>query len=113
MTNHTFNVEVATKYSPEEAIILHNIAFWMEKNLANNVNIHEGRVWTFNSRKAFNIIFPYFSSDKIGRILRKLESRGVIVSGNFNNSSYNHTKWYTIIDEWVLEQEKCCVVSPS
>jgi hypothetical protein len=40
---------------------------------------------------------------KIARILRELESRGVIKSGNYNKVKWDRTKWYTIIDQWVLD----------
>ncbi len=33
--NHSFNVEVATKYGMLEAVLLENINFWVAKNKAN------------------------------------------------------------------------------
>lgn len=36
--NHSFNVEIATKYGMLEAVLLENINFWITKNKANGKN---------------------------------------------------------------------------
>lgn len=96
--NHSFDVELATLYGIEEAIIIENLAFWIKKNIANEKNFIEGEYWTYNSAKAFNELFPYMNSRKISRVLEKLESKKIIKSGNFNKAKYDRTKWYCIID---------------
>lgn len=96
--NHSFDVELATLYGIEEAIIIENLAFWIKKNIANKKNFIEGEYWTYNSAKAFNELFPYMNSRKISRVLEKLESKKIIKSGNFNKAKYDRTKWYCIID---------------
>lgn len=97
--NHSFNVELATKYGIEEAILIENFAFWIKKNIANNVNYVNGEYWTYNTAKALEELFPYMNLKKIQRILVKLENLGVIKSDNYNSKSYDRTKWYSIIDE--------------
>ena len=101
--NHSFNIELATKYGIEEAIIIEHLAFWINKNVANNKNNIDGYYWTYNSSKAFKELFPYISEKKIQRVLKKLEELEIIKSGNYNKSSYDRTKWYTITDKSIRQ----------
>jgi hypothetical protein len=96
MKEHHFKVEDAIKYGVECAVILYNLRFWLEKNKANGTNIHEGRVWTYNSVKAWSELFPYLTQDQIRYKLGILEKAGVIKKGNFNKAPYDRTAWYTI-----------------
>jgi len=96
MTCHAFNIEDAKQYGVDSAIILHNIRFWLDHNKANGSHINDGYVWTYNSARAFSELFPYWSSNKIQKLLKKLESDGVIITGNYNKAGYDKTKWYTL-----------------
>ncbi len=100
--NHSFNVEVATKYGILEAVLLENINFWVTKNKANNVQYYDGYYWTYNSVKALAELFPYASKTTISRALHRLEDKGLILSGNYNKSAYDRTIWYTITEECSL-----------
>jgi hypothetical protein len=100
---HSFNTEIAAKYGIEEAIILNNLTFWIEKNAANGVNFYDGRHWTYNSVEAFAILFPYMSKKKIYRCLAALEKNGVLHTGNYNEKAYDRTKWYALSDDFLLE----------
>jgi hypothetical protein len=93
---HSFCVEVATKHGIEKAIILKNLEFWIRKNKANNKHYHDGLFWTYNSYSAFSELFPYIKEKRIGNILREMEVEGLIKAGNYNKSSYDRTKWYSI-----------------
>ena len=95
---YQFDVETATKYGVDAAIMLYNLAFWIKKNKANRKHEHDGYYWTYNSARAFEELFPFWNAQKIRRMLVELEEAGVIASGNFNTNPYDRTKWYTIID---------------
>ena len=95
---HHFDVDLAEKYGILEAVLLDNFCFWTVKNAANEVHIHEGRVWVYNSIKAFGEMFPYASQKQIRSALAHLENEGLIVAGNFNESAYDRTKWYALTD---------------
>lgn len=97
--NHSFNVEDAKNYGVECAIILENIRFWIEKNKANERHFYDGQYWTYNSVRAFSVLFPYWSEHQIRRYLEKLEDLGIIKSGNYNESPYNKAKWYCLIEQ--------------
>ena len=96
---HHFDIYLAEKYGILEAVLLDNFCFWTVKNAANEVHIHEGRVWTYNSVKAFCEMFPYASQKQIRSALAHLENEGLIVAGNFNESAYDRTKWYALTDD--------------
>ncbi len=103
----------------EAAMVLHNIGFWCANNLANRKNIHDRRVWTYNTREALLEQFPFIAPEssqkarlmKMGRILKLLEEKGAIVATNeLNKNSYDRTKWYAIADPKKLK--KYAPVSP-
>ncbi len=96
MSCHVFNIEDANKYGVDAAIILHNLKFWLDHNKANGTHINDGYVWSYNSARAFADLFPYWSSNKIQKTLKKLENEGVIIVGNYNKMNYDKTKWYTL-----------------
>jgi hypothetical protein len=96
--NHSFNVEIAIKYGVQEAIIIENIYFWIQKNKANNKHFYDGEYWTYNSVKAFNVIFPYWTERQITKILKKAEDKKLIRTGNYNEKQYDRTKWYTLTE---------------
>ena len=106
--NHYFNVKEAEKLGIEKAVILQNFRFWLTQNIANERNCHDGYCWTYNSAKALQKLFPYFSERKIHRLLNQLEKEGILKSGNYNKSGYDRTKWYTIPLEFSYDKNGKC-----
>lgn len=97
-----FDGELAKQYGVNEAIMLQNLAFWVQKNAANNRHIHDGKAWTYNSAAAFERLFPFWSPAQIRRILASLEEQGTITSGNYNDLQLDRTKWYAVSDKCML-----------
>lgn len=98
-----FSKELARRYGKDEAIMLSNLAFWVETNTANRRNIRDGRAWTYNSQSAFAELYDgIFSRRQIQRILKSLEDQGAVLKGNYNTKPMDRTCWYTVCDE-VLE----------
>jgi hypothetical protein len=96
--NHSFSVEIAEKYGIEKAVLLENFYFWVRKNKANKKNVHEGKVYTYNTAEAFAELFPYIKKRKIAQLLREMEYEdNLLISGQFNN--YDRTKSYTLTDK--------------
>lgn len=96
MSTHIFNIKVAALYGVNEAIILQNISFWQAKNEANENNFYDGKYWVYNSVKAFEQLFPYWSKGQLNRILKNLEDKNAIDVSNYNKVSYDRTKWYSL-----------------
>ena len=95
-TVHHFDTEDAQRYGIREAIILYNIRHWLDKNKANDNNIIDGRVWTYNSASAFAELFPYMTEPQIRRSLKRLLEDGILIKGEYNKQNYDRTSWYSI-----------------
>lgn len=104
---HQFEVEIALEYGIEEAIVIDKFVGWIQHNMANGKNYHDGRTWTFNSAKAYADIFPYMTESKIKRVIAKLVEQGVIVKGNYNENQYDRTTWYAFTDLGNALVQKC------
>ena len=96
---YSFDAEIAAKYGIDEAIMIHNLQFWILKNRANGKHFYDGRTWTYNSVKAFAELFPFWKQGKVRQILDSLRDKGVIVTGNYNKSTYDRTMWYAFKNE--------------
>lgn len=96
---HHFNTDIAAKYGIEEAILIHNIFFWIQKNAANDRAFHEDRYWTYLSQEAMGKLFGYIDARKIRRALKHLFDEGLTVTGNFNDDKFNKTNWYSFTDK--------------
>lgn len=97
--NHSFDVELATRYGVQEAIFIENVRFWILKNKANNKHFYKGKYWTYNSAKAYAELFPYWSKQQIERIIAKLKEAGILVVDHFSTNHYDRTNWYTLNEE--------------
>lgn len=100
---HQFNVELATRFGVEKAVIIQNLYFWINHNAKNKKHIHDGSVWTFNSSTAFAKLFPYIKERTIARYLTELENDNIIKSGKYNTNLFDKTKWYSFSDCFLYE----------
>jgi hypothetical protein len=100
--DHSFDIDYAQKYGVEEAILIKNIQFWILKNKANSKHKHDGRTWTYNSISAFSELFPYFTEKQVRRIIESLKRQEIIITGNYNQSTYDRTLWYAFLDESIF-----------
>jgi hypothetical protein len=101
---YNFCVEHAVKYGVDEAIVIRNLLYWISKNKANGVNEYDGRTYTYNTVKAFSVLFPFWSSRQLDRILKSLEAQEVVIVGNYNKAKYDRTKWYAFVDYQTIHQ---------
>ena len=77
---------------------MENIAHWVLKNKANDKNFYDGHYWTYNSRTAMTALFPYLSEKQVRYALDALRKADMVITGNYNKSSYDRTLWYTVSD---------------
>lgn len=103
---YQFDTDIASEYGVDESIMIANLQFWIRKNEANGKHFHDGRFWTYNSIEAFTKLFPFWTARQIRRILKSLEEKGVIVTGNYNTSAYDRTTWYAFGDSFLLKGQK-------
>jgi hypothetical protein len=100
------NTELACRIGLNEAIVLQQLHYWIEKNKATAINFHEGRYWTYGTVQEYrDRDFRFWSFDTVKRTLTKLITLGFVLQGNFNKMKMDQTKWYAIdypaLDEWM------------
>lgn len=104
---HNFDIDIAEKYGLLESILLNHIYYWIEKNRANQTNFFDDTYWTYNSTRAFNNLFPYVSERQIKNALKHLREEGILLTGNYNKSSYDRTLWYGLSKKGLSIVQKC------
>ncbi|RHW43469.1 replication protein [Neobacillus notoginsengisoli] len=93
---------LAKKIGLNEAIVLQQIHYWLTKEL----HMIEGRSWVYNTYREWHDQLPFWSESTIKRVFKTLEDLGYVISGNFNRSKMDQTKWYTIDYEKLKELEE-------
>lgn len=104
---HNFDTEIAEKYGLLESILLNHIYYWIDKNRANESHFYDGTYWTYNSTRAFNELFPYVSERQIKKALKHLREEGILITGNYNKSTYDRTLWYALSKKGLSIVQKC------
>lgn len=80
-----------------EAIVLNQLNYWLEINKKADKNFIDDRYWVYNSYSDWKANdFPYWSKKTIQRAFTRLESKGIVISANYNKLAIDKTKWYTI-----------------
>lgn len=88
--------ELAVVIGLNEAIVLQQMQYWLLENEREGRSYHDGYYWTYNSYRAWQDQFPFWSQKTIKRTIATLEKRGLLISGVFNKSRVDRTKWYRI-----------------
>lgn len=96
---HTFDPEVAIEFGVIEAIVIKSFQFWLSLHHENGTHRYDGRTWCYNSAKALQKFFPYLSRKQIYSVITRLETAGVLVTGNYNRTGFDQTRWYAFADE--------------
>lgn len=99
-----FDPNIAMRYGVDGAVFLHSIAFWLQKNAANERNIRKGRVWTYNTGEALAKLFPFWSRRQIQRITGNLQEAGALLIETLGDG-WDRTLWYSLSDELMAHYE--------
>lgn len=94
--NFHFDGAVAEMYGVDGAVFISRLQFWIEKNAANDRHYHEGRYWTYNSLRAMEKLFPFWSRRQIERVVKNLKDKGVLLTANYARDSYDRTLFYAL-----------------
>lgn len=85
--------ELATEIGLNESIALLQISFWIKTTN----NLRDGQYWTYQSiRDMKEKAFKFWSIATINRVVRSLESKGLIRIGNYNQREKDNTRWITL-----------------
>lgn len=108
MSFHAFDAHVAAEFGVIEAVIIKNFQFWILHNKRNGSNLRDGRTWTYNSTRALVQAFPYLTQKQIYGVLKRLQDKGILITGNYNATKYDRTIWYAFAQEedWIFPDEK-------
>lgn len=79
-----------------QALLVQQIHYWLEKNKEAGRNFHQGKYWTYNTIDQWQEEFPFWSRSTIKRSLKGLRERGILEVDNFNSYQMDRTLWYTI-----------------
>lgn len=99
---YQFDPYIAQHYGVDEAIMFQNIVFRCTKNKANGNNFFDGKYRTYNSRKAYAELFPFWSEDQVKRILERSIKKWLLLKWCYNANTYDRTAWYTPVDQSAL-----------
>ena len=94
--NFHFDGAVAEMYGVDGAVFISRLQFWIEKNAANDRHWHDGRYWTYNSLRAMEKLFPFWSRRQIERIVKNLKDKGVLLTANYARDSHDRTLFYAL-----------------
>lgn len=84
----------------DEALVLQQVHYWVILNQRANRNEQDGYFWTYNTFAAWSDQFAnLWSVSTLKRIFARLEKAGFLVSGRFNKSNIDRTKWYRVNHE--------------
>ena len=109
--HHSFDIDLATEYGPEEAIVIHHFQHWIRLNRKRNKNFIENRTWSYQTLEEIADHFPYWTLEEVRTIVERLcfgqnrrskkgiEFSPVLMKNNFNKAPFDKTSWYAFVDE--------------
>ena len=75
-----------------EAIVLQQFHYWIK----GSKHERDDRYWVYNTVEEWQKQFPFWSVSTVKRTIGSLEKQGLIVTGNYNENTWDRTRWYAI-----------------
>ena len=102
------NTELACLIGLNEAIVLQQLHYWLEKNKQTATNFNDGRFWTYGTIQEYrDRDFRFWSFNTVKRTLSRLVEQGFLIKGNYNKMKLDQTTWYSIdyvaLERWIVE----------
>lgn len=104
--SHSFDVGIAKSLGMNAAVVFNHIVYWLKINASKGHNIHEGKVWMYESRQEISDFLEYISPDSVERAINKLIDSGLLIKGNFSPDPMKRTRWFTVENQKILEIKK-------
>lgn len=102
--------DLATAIGLNEAIILNQIHYWIQKN-QNERHFKDGKYWMYETYEGWHEQIPFLSISTIKRTMKSLKDKQLIETQNFNKKNWDRTVWYSVnyekIDESVDKMREC------
>lgn len=97
---HRHYTKVAKYYGVNASLLFYHIAYWVDQNRKEGKNMHCGKYWMYTTVQGLaETTFDYLTPNQIRYALDKLRESGLIMTGNFNKTTYDRTLWYTLSEE--------------
>ena len=113
-----FDINVATKYGIEEAILIDHFQHWIEFEQRHKRNFHDGRTWTCRTLDEIANDIHFLNKSKVSYTIERLcngkgckskkdtlDFEPILMKGDYNKSAFAHTVWYAFVDEkeWIRD----------
>lgn len=102
MKTHEFDPEFAIMYGVNCAIILHELARYINCGHPDS-KMHRGKTYVEIDIETFAALFPYLSKYGIKSALKTLVHDGLILVDSLNKSKLDRHLWYAISDRGIKE----------
>lgn len=90
--------EFACKHGVPAAFLFEYFKFFIKSNETNKKNFHDGYFWVYNSMESFCEQFPFLKKGSIRSGLKVLREAGLLHTGNYNQTPYDRTLWYSFTE---------------
>lgn len=88
------------------AVVMEQVKYWLTRNSKEPANVRDGTVWFYHSiRKLQESYFPYWTQRQLAVLLDYMVKVGLLRVGRFNKIGYDRTRWYTVVDTRILEED--------
>jgi len=88
------------------AVVMEQVKYWLVRNSEKTESLHQGVVWFYCSiRELTEKYFPYWTPRQLTSLLNYMVKIGLLRVGRFNKRKYDRTKWYTVVDSRILEED--------
>jgi len=93
---HHFDDEVAARHGVASAILIDNIAYFINRNIKAGAEPIDGHIWMAKTVSSFTKKFKYYTDDQVRRILKKAIKSGAIISSKNSKHKSDQTKSYAL-----------------
>ncbi len=95
--------ELAKLVGLNEALFLQQLHYWITTYRDHHVttgkyddHYRDNNFWVYNTVKEWQANFPWWNVKTVQRIIKGLEDKGILITGNYNKYGFDKTKWYRI-----------------
>ena len=93
---HCFDDEVAAHHGVPSAILIDNIAYFVNRNIKAGAEPIDGHIWMAKTVSSFTKKFKYYTEDQVRRILQKAIKSGAIITSKNSKHKSDQTKSYAL-----------------
>lgn len=89
-------VELANAIGLNEAMLLQQIHYWCCISKEKKFYFEDGHYWAKNTYEGWTQQLPWKGRKTTERVVENLETKGLIIIGNYSRGAENRTKWYRV-----------------